>query len=190
VKVGDLADQMGIPVKDAMVLTGKSNQNTILSEEEVEKAVQEYQAQDTPAAKGEKVVLFWSEVMNHAIVGVDPKTGVQQIVRFENFRLPCKVGSFSYNTVMASKEQDIRIVVDKPFRDVGDAKAFRALLEDKIYTGPNREAGAVRGMGFLLALFKRSENDEVAKTLQQHGVAGVIELAVRLKHFETLDKEG
>jgi len=197
VKVGDLANDLEISVKDAMVLTGKPNQNTNLTESEVEQAVQAFERQkpdEVPTAEkpealkagGKEVVLFWSEVMNHTLIGKDPRTGEQILLRFKDFRLPAEVGSESYKTIMASGEPDIRIVQDGPFEDVGDAKAFRELLEEKVYTGQHREAGAVRGMGFLLALFKRSENDEVSRTLLKNGVAGVIELAVRKKSYKQL----
>lgn len=182
-KVSELAEELGITVKQAMALTRKPNQNTNLTEEEVEKAVSEYADQKTPESRTKAVVRFWSEVMNHAFPATNPHTGEQQLVYFEDYKLDTEKDGVAYNAVLDLNEPDIRIVVDKPFEDVGEAKEFRDLLKTKVFTGPNEEAGAVRGMGFLLALFNNEEMPDVARTLNKHGVGGVIELAVRLKSY-------
>ena len=182
-KVSELAEQLGITVKQAMALTGKPNQNTNLTEEEANQAASDYEKQETPASRTKAVVRFWSEVMNHAFPVNNPRTGEQQLVYFEDFKLDTEKGGIACNAVLDLNEPDIRIVVDKPFEDVGEAKVFRDLLKGKVFTGPNEEAGAVRGMGFLLALFTNDEMPDVARTLNKHGVGGVIELAVRMKSY-------
>ncbi len=188
-KVSDLAGELKITVKQAMALTGKPH-NAELDEAEVAKAAAEYQAQETPAAKTRGIVRFWSEVMNHSFPVRNPRTGEQQLVYFSEFKLDTEKGSVAYKAVVDLDEPDIRIVVDKPFEDIGEAKAFREMLETKVYTGPQREAGAVRGMGFLMALFSNDELPDAARTLHKHGVAGVIELAIRRKSYVPATKEG
>jgi len=189
VKVSELAEQLKITVKQAMALTGKPNQNTELSEAEVDNAVAEYAAQETPASRKRGIVRFWSEVMNHAFPVNNPRTGEQQLAYFKDFQLVVEKGGPAYNAVLSLNDPDIRIVVDKPFEDIGEAKAFRALLDKKVHTGPQGEAGAVRGMGFLQALFGGEEMSNVARTMHKHGVDGVIELAIRTKSYVQATKE-
>jgi len=189
VKVSDLADQLGITVKQAMVLTGKPNQNTVLTEMEVDKAAADYASQETPASRTKAVVRFWSEVMKHSFPVVNPVTGEQQLVYFSDFKLDVEKGSTAYNAVLALCDPNIRIIIDKPFEDVGDAKVFRDLLDRKVFTGPLHEAGAVRGVGFLQALFRNDELTGIAKTMHKHGLGGVIEEAVRRKSYVQATKE-
>lgn len=137
--------------------------------------------------EGPEIVRFWSEVMKHAF----DVNG--QLVRFKNFLIDVYTTNpatgepgAAYNALkdLIPFEADIRIVVNEPFKDLGARKDFRQLLEEKIFTGPNREASPMRGMGFLEALFPLHEHDLVAKTLHQHGVAGLIELATSTKSFK------
>jgi hypothetical protein len=209
-RVHELANELGIECKQVIELLGGEPKAMSALDDETVAAVREAlgnsdegeagASQQVPQAKevteapsveaaeqGPKIVRFWSEVGKHAFAVAG------QLVRFEDYLLDVYVSDpgtgeqgVGYTALKAliAVDPDIRIVVDEPFKDVGARKNFRLLLEDKVYTGPNREASAQRGMGFLEALFQRSEHEEVAKTLQEHGVAGLIELAVTTKSYK------
>jgi hypothetical protein len=183
-KVKDLAEQLEVDTDVIKELTGKSDVRSLLSEEEVELVTEQLAEPDAPEQGPEpptNVVRFWSEVRKHAL----PITTATEnmLVKFTDYLLPVEKDSILYNAVIELNDPEIRVIFDKPFDDVGDIKQFRALLEDKVYTGPAREPSMVRGVSFMNALFKGSESEMVAKTWNEHGVAGLIELALKTKSY-------
>jgi hypothetical protein len=156
--------------------------NAELSEDEVAaivSAIEEGEA--VVAAKpAKKVVRFWSEVKDHAFI-VEGR-----LVYFEDYVLDVYEGGPAYNALVALKDPDIRIVEDGPFEDLGMSKDFRALLEDRLYTGPQREPSAIRGLAFVNGLFRGADLEEAAKALRDFGTAGLVELAIRKKSYRVV----
>ena len=202
-RVHELAKELGVESAQVIELLGGGIHHTAVVDDEavdmVCNAINEAGAatpeasepstpeEATPEAEKPQIVRFWSEVMKHAFVLVG------ELHRFENYKVDTYVvdpatglPGVTFETLkeLARTEADIRIVVDKPFKDLGDRKRFRDLLTNKLFTGPNHEASALRGMGFVEALFKREEHAEIAKVLHELGPAGLVELAVERKSYK------
>jgi len=185
VKLKDLAGDLGVTVDQLKAVTGKEKADAVLTEGEIEKAVEALTSDksDGPENAPDDVVRFWSMVKNHAFMVPDAKNEESTLMRFDDYLLPVRKGSPAYKALVALADPEIMVIRDEGFDDVGKAKQFRQLLEDKAITGPSREPSVIRGLAFILALFRTQERDLAATTLQAHGMSGLIELAVRKKSY-------
>lgn len=194
-KVSEFAADLGVPVAKVKKISGKQKDNAMLSVEEQEHvaAVLNQEAGSmagpeqelNPAREGKPtdVVRFWSEVMKHSFEVFDPAKNAKVLVKFENYRLAVVKDSGVYKALVALDDSLIRVIVDKPFEDLGERSSFREMLEKKLYTGPRKEPSIFRGLAFVQALFRAEEVDDVAKQFQTNGTKGLLELAVSTKSF-------
>jgi hypothetical protein len=201
VKVSDLAKELDVEVAVVKELSGKTAANAMLSKEEVEtvsEKVLEHRASseapvvegpapapEAPKPEGPVVVRFWSEIRKHTVVVNETVNGApkRSLLKFEDYLLAVEKGSEAFRAVVETQDPSIRVLVDNPFTDVGKRKDFRMLLENKIFTGPNREPSIIRGFAFLQSLFRRKEHDALSKIMEEHGVEALIEHALQTKSY-------
>jgi len=171
----ELAKDLGVENAAVAEISGK-HINAELSEDEVAVVVA---AVEDGAGKKE-VVRFWSEVRDHAFLADG------RVVRFKDYVLDVYKGGPAYKALMQLKDPDIRIVENVPFEDLGMSKDFRALLEDRLFTGPDREPSPGRGLAFVYGLFQGPDLEAAAKALNDHGTGGLLELAIRKKSYKVV----
>lgn len=192
-KVIELATELEVDVEAIMQILGKKDKFENVNQSEATKVRKILVEDAEPVAppKERKTVRFWSDVKRFSFMvpirvpgaGENVRDIPATVTRFKDFRLTVLPGSVAHKTVMNLKDPDVRIIVDKPFDELGQAKAFREKLEDGIYTGKQRQASTLRGISYVMALFNAEERNEAAKALTQYGVGGLIELAVRKKSY-------
>ena len=192
-KVFELATELEVDVEAVMQILGKEDKSENVSGSEAAKVRKLLVADAAPVAapKQRETVRFWSDVKRFSFMVPVRAPGAEErahevpttITRFKDFRLTVLPGSIAHKTLLNLKDPEVRIVVDKPFEELGQAKAFREKLEDGIYTGKQRQASTLRGISYVMALFNAEERNEAAKALTQYGVGGLIELAVRKKSY-------
>lgn len=188
-KVRDLAEELDVPVEKIKELSGKTQDNAILTKQDVDNVVKALSPDDeaaekpAPKPRDPNIVRLWSLVRKHRVPVTDPATQQSVLVAFDDYSLLVRKDSPTYKALKALNASDIFVVVDKGFENLGDIKNFRALLEDHVFTGPHREPSAVRGLSLLRALFHNEESELWARTFNDYGVEGLIELAVRNKSY-------
>jgi len=181
-KVHELAKDLEVDSSRVIEILGDNRHHLAeVTEDEMEKVV-EAVSQGSPEEQdsGEKIVRFWSDVMNHAFL-VHGK-----LIKFAGYKLNAVVDSPVYDALVALRDPSIRLVQDTPFKDRKDRTMFREMLEAKLFAGPGREVSAHRGMGYLEALFLDSQQQEVALAMHESGPAGIVDLAVETKSYKPL----
>jgi hypothetical protein len=198
-KVFELAAELGVGVQEIKDLLDKTQASASLSDEEVaaaraalgkdktvETPKQEPKPEPKPKAAApseDNTIEFWSNIKDHAFLCFHNKQSV--MVQFEDYRLCALRGGEVANALLELHDPDIYVISDKPFESIKDVDRFRQMLEQKIYTGPHREPSLDRGLGFLLALFRKTEQPEASGVLTKHGISALIEWAVRKKSYRS-----
>jgi hypothetical protein len=185
-KVHELAKDLEVDSSRVIEILGDNRHHLAeVTEDEMEKVVEAVsqggqEEEGSTAEPEEKIVRFWSDVMNHAFL-VHGK-----LIKFAGYKLNAVVDSPVYDALVALRDPSIRLVQDTPFKDRKDRTMFREMLEAKLFAGPGREVSAHRGMGYLEALFLDSQQQEVALAMHESGPAGIVDLAVETKSYKPL----